>query len=264
MRRKGILSIGVIMAVLLSSLYAIYSSVGAGGRHEGLGSLLASAQDAKGGESLDPLASEMIIEVLTNTNEWGLAEAFLKDKGFVIDPTGLRAYQYKLDSEVLSVLRGSSGVSANGSTAEIVLVMDSSDRISSWIMVSNLPQETVQGGQSTTSTIPVLAWSNGMPVFYVYFYHLIGGVWVPYHYWWHDSHNHPNWYYSLYNYWWWYYDWYGHEWWPWYDWFFAWYYNVRFCYWSTYFPVSEASPLLGLASIASLLWPWLILRRRRE
>lgn len=105
------------------------------------------------------------------------------------------------------------------------------------MMYTNVGMPGVTGGDPTISDIPVYVWSNGMPVYYVTVWRWFGpGWWVPYHYWWYNSHNHPNWYYSCYNYWWWYYRWYGHPWYKWYNWYYTWWYWRYFYYWSTYFP----------------------------
>ncbi len=204
----------------------------------------------------DALTGRIISDRLMNTPEWGMAESFLANKEYVVDGAYPQTYQAQVNGEVLNIIRGSSIISPDASTAEIVLVENAAGNISAWIMVTNLPPHVDDGIDQTARTIPVAAWSNGKPVFYVHFYHLIRGAWVPFYYWWHEPSNHPNWYYSVYNYWWWYYDWYDIDWWWWYDWFFAWYYGVRFYYWSTWFPIGEP--------IAALLFtiPFLLLGRR--
>jgi hypothetical protein len=105
------------------------------------------------------------------------------------------------------------------------------------MMFTNLGMPGVIGSDPTISDIPVYVWSNGMPVYYVTIWRWMGpGWWVPWHYWWYDSHNHPNWYYSYYNWWWWYYRWWGYTWRPWYNWYYTWWYWRYFYYWSTWFP----------------------------
>jgi len=78
---------------------------------------------------------------------------------------------------------------------------------------------------------------NGMPYFYITTLRWIGGP-VPilyWHYWWFDSHNHPNWYYSHYFWYWRYYGWYLVDWPYWYWWVHGWYYWQYWYFWSTYF-----------------------------
>jgi hypothetical protein len=248
-KNKGLLTIGIFLVLVTASLYVIYSSMdsSSGPRHRGLGSLL----DAGAGANVAELSGEgakQVIDVLQYTPQWTGAIEFLLTKGFHFDPTYMYVYQVNMGGYVLSILRSYSVPSANGTIAEIIMVRDDDGRDSIWIMVTNLPTAISWG--STAAEIPVFTFSNGMPVFFVTFYHLVGDVWIPYHYWWHSAQNHPNWYYSVYKYWWHYYDWYLIDWPFWYDGFFAWYYNIRFYYWSTYFPMSEAAGIMAGLLIA--------------
>jgi hypothetical protein len=81
---------------------------------------------------------------------------------------------------------------------------------------------------------------NGMPYFYIttlrWIGPTIGGRIMYWHYWWYDSHNHPNWYYAHYYWYWQYYGWYMVDWPYWYWWVHGWYYWQYWYYWSTYFP----------------------------
>jgi hypothetical protein len=77
---------------------------------------------------------------------------------------------------------------------------------------------------------------NGMPYFYITTLRWIGGQIIYWHYWWYDSHHHPNWYYAHYFWYWQYYGWYMVDWPYWYWWVHGWYYWRYWYYWSTYFP----------------------------
>ncbi len=256
-KRKASLLAGIAIAISLASLYAIYSALEGDSRHEGLGSLLEAGEDAEVAQ-LEGAGAQMVSDYLHATAEYKMAVDFLTAKGMDLDQSQEIAYQANVGGENLSILRALTAVSANGTMAEVILILDQENAVSAWIMSTNLPPETSVGADPKANYIPVYVWSNGMPVFYVYFHHLIGGRWVPYHYLWHDSHDHPNWYYSHYNYWWWYYGWYDIDWPHWHDWFFSWYYNTRLCYWSTWFPIGEpcGTLLAILLSIAipSLAW----------
>lgn len=244
---KGLLTIVTLLAIVMSSLYLIYSSIQneASPRHERLGSLLEIGEGVNVVE-LDGPGRLHVIDFFQNTSEWSMAESFLFDKGFEMDGSFLFAYQANFGEYIISILRAKTEVSSNMSVGEILLATEDSGNISAWIMVTNLPPDTLSGMDPEANSIPVMTYANGMPVFYVSFYHLIQDTWVPYHYWWHNSHDHPNWYYSHYDYWWWYYEWYGIEWVPWYDWFFGWYYHQRFFYWSTWFPIGEPSLVIAI------------------
>ena len=85
---------------------------------------------------------------------------------------------------------------------------------------------------------------NAMPYLYISWY---WWVWAPvarihtWHYWWYDSHSHPNWYWSVY--WWWrtdveYYWLHGGAYKPWWWLFWHWLYWRHWYWWSTYFPYS--------------------------
>jgi hypothetical protein len=90
---------------------------------------------------------------------------------------------------------------------------------------------------------PVI-WVNGMQYFYITtlrWYPTPYAHIVPWHYWWYNSHHHPNWYYAHYFWYWRYWGWYIHDAWPfWYNWAYGWYYWRYWYYWSTYFPWADA------------------------
>ena len=274
-RYKGLLTIGILLLIASSSLYVIYSSIQTVGssQHQSLSSLLAASEGANV-RKLEGTELQEAITQLQALPEWASAESFLSAKGFV-DPSNFDAFEALVAGYVINILRARTEVSANmgKGMAEIILTMDNTGMISAWILVTNLPPETDSffdvffeiDVQQEARSIPVTVWSNGMPVFYVTFYHLIGGVWVPYHYLWNDAENHPNWYYSYYYWWWWYYDWYGIEWVPWYDWFFGWYYHQRFYYWSTWFPIGEPIYVMALfLPILLVLGRWERIRQSVE
>ncbi len=247
-RHRGVLITAALLAVVLSGLYAIYSSMSGGDsdRYTGLGELLESGEGATV-STMEWSEANQFAEWMRGTAEWASAEELLASKGF--DTEGLQTECYRIEYSGLTVnlSRATTATSENGSLAEVVLAVDDSGIISAWILVTNLPPETASGMDPSSKNIPVYAFSNGMPVFFVNLYHLVDGVWGSSRYWWHDSHDHPNWYYSQYDYWWWYYEWHDIPWVPWYDWFFSWYYGQRFYYWSTWFPIDESSAALGLA-----------------
>ncbi len=84
---------------------------------------------------------------------------------------------------------------------------------------------------------------NGMPYFYITTLRWIGpwpgGRILYWHYWWFDSHHHPNWYYSHYYWYWRYYGWSAWPWPYWYWWVHGWYYWRYWYFWSTWFPWLE-------------------------
>jgi hypothetical protein len=77
---------------------------------------------------------------------------------------------------------------------------------------------------------------NGVPYFYITTLQVVSDRLVHWHYWWYDSHHHPDWYYSLYRHYWDYTDLRGYSWPGWYHWVYGWYYWRFWYYWSTWFP----------------------------
>ena len=77
---------------------------------------------------------------------------------------------------------------------------------------------------------------NGMPYFYITTLQIVYGRIVVWHYWWFDSHHHPNWYYSCFRHYWDYYAFVDHAWPWWQHWAYGWYYWRFWYFWSTYFP----------------------------
>jgi hypothetical protein len=77
---------------------------------------------------------------------------------------------------------------------------------------------------------------NNMPYFYITTLHVVAGRIVYWHYWWYDSHHHPNWYYAYYLHYWDYYFYHGYDWTWWYHWAYGWYYWRFWYYWSSWFP----------------------------
>ena len=254
---KRLVTVAVLLMISTSSLYVIYSSIqdGEPSRHQALGSLLAVGEETQV-RRLEGTEGSQVMSQIQALPEWASALDFLSAKEILIDPASAEVYEAMVSGYVLSILRAGSQYSPHMSTGmgEIIIVMDDAGMIFAWILVTNLPPlkadsffdvfYEVDLPPTESASVPVTTWSNGLPVFYVSFYHFIGGMWVPYHYWWNEAENHPNWYYSYYNWWWWYYQWHGYYWIPWFDWFFSWYYRERFYYWSTWFPVGE--PLVGL------------------
>ena len=81
---------------------------------------------------------------------------------------------------------------------------------------------------------PILV--NGMPYFYISTLQVIHGRIVYWHYWWFDSHHHPNWYYAYYRTYWTHFYQIGIPWPGWHQWAYGWTYWRFWYYWSTYFP----------------------------
>lgn len=77
---------------------------------------------------------------------------------------------------------------------------------------------------------------NGMPYFYITTLQVVNRRIVHWHYWWFDSHHHPNWYYAYYQHYWNFHYHFGLLWPPWHHWAYGWYYWRFWYYWSTYFP----------------------------
>jgi hypothetical protein len=72
------------------------------------------------------------------------------------------------------------------------------------------------------------------PSFFIRAYYWVDGRIFWWHYWWYDSHNHPNWYYSWWYWHWWYYWDHDYPWYPWYTWYYSWFYWDYWWYWSTW------------------------------
>ncbi len=84
---------------------------------------------------------------------------------------------------------------------------------------------------------------NGMPYFYITTLQVIDGRIVHWHYWWFDSHHHPNWFYACYRTYWTHFYQVGILWPWWHQWAYGWTYWRFWYYWSTYFP--WAAPVGG-------------------
>jgi hypothetical protein len=79
---------------------------------------------------------------------------------------------------------------------------------------------------------------TGMPYFYITTLRWIGRP-IYWHYWWFNSHHHPNWYYSHYYWYFKYYVWYDWDQPFWWWWAYGWYYWRYWYYWSTWFPWAD-------------------------
>jgi hypothetical protein len=131
-----------------------------------------------------------------------------------------------------------SDMGPNGTRALIVVAFDPSPSGSNIVMgaITNLlPPEQVPG-------VDPYIIVNAMPYVYITWY---WWVWTPvarlhtWHYWWYDSHSHPNWFWGVY--WWWrtdveYYWLKGGPYVSWWWFFWHWTYWRHWHWWSTYFP----------------------------
>ncbi len=241
---------------MILGLYAIYSSIASPfseGR-DGLGELLEAGGDGKV-SLLNGSEASGVMELLRGTGEWNMALEYLMSKGFDVDSLYVECYRVQHIDMIINLSRSILTEKENGSIAEFVIASDQAGMVSAWIIITNIPLKKVNGGKTPSNRIPVQTFSNGMPVFYVNFYHLVNGKWLSSNYWWHNSHDHPNWYYSQYEYWHTYYKWHDIPWISWYDWFFSWYYGNRFNYWSTWFPIQEpTTEVIGLVLFISLIF----------
>jgi len=248
MRLSGSAAIFALATLCAAGLYIAYDVTSASPelpatmppRIETLGELL----DVKNNVAIKPMGpadTDAYVGQVIPSEPWRDAEMALTKKGLLLDMATFEAFVAQVDDTTVSVVSAETHA-VNGTYGVIIYARDAQGNVAAWYMITNIGQKSVVGADPTISTIPVYVWSNGMPVYFVSIWHWMGpGWWVPYHYWWHDSHNHPNWYYSYYNYWWWYHYWYDYpvyihyKWFPWYNWYYAWFYWRYFYYWSTYF-----------------------------
>jgi hypothetical protein len=240
MRHTRLLAALLCLALGAAAVYVSYDSVrsadpgGTAPRVETLGELLDPQNDVSIRE-MEPALQDLYVGDVMQHPAFLDTEAFFLAKDLVWDWGSTEALEVHIDGSMITVFSVET-FPCNGTYGVYVFARDEQGGHLIWRMVTNIGQKSVEGGDPTISDIPVYVWSNGMPVYYVYVWQWFGGIWHPYHYWWHNSHNHPNWYYSYYNYWWWRYCWYDYYWAPWYNWFYTWYYWRFFYYWSTWFP----------------------------
>lgn len=242
MKTSSSLAVLTCVAAIAGAVYLAYDATGAGStgaptseRITSLGELIAP-QESVILREMDPAELDTFYGSVIGHPAFAEAEEFFQQKGLPPwDPASHEAVVATVDGTTVQIWSQETHP-ANGTYGVFVFAKDEEGSHQIWRMVTNIGQKSIEGGDPTISDIPVYVWSNGMPVYYVSIWHWIGGYWYPYHYWWHNSHNHPNWYYSYYNHWWWRHYWYGYAWAPWYDWCYAWFYWRYFNYWSTYFP----------------------------
>lgn len=248
MRFSKSLAVLACMMFGAAGLYMAYDSTSAGSmeagalppRIGGLGDLLNPSEDV-GIREMPPQDQETWIGEVMSHPAYLEAQMALEYKGFQLDCTTRETLIAMVDGTPVRIFTIET-VAVNGTYGVIAFASDDLGNMEAWYMITNIGQKSIMGTDPTISTIPVYTWSNGMPVYFVSIWQWWGYTrWVPYHYWWHNSHNHPNWYYSYYNYWWWYHQWYDYPsgilcWYGWTNWYYCWFYWRYFYYWSTHFP----------------------------
>jgi hypothetical protein len=222
-------------------------------------------------EDLSGEEKDKVVDKLMQRPEVSELGSALSEKGFVLDPTGAEAMRVTMCKRVylplvlknyadagvrLLVGEGKGGASpvigmwAPGPCIIEMMVVPTSSatpELSAYLVAMVADDGTAFFQAHHTNLDPMLAEVpdppievNGMPYFYVTTLHWIGpsdlGLIVPWHYWWYDSHHHPNWYYACYQQYWGYYASAGVPWPWWHHWVYGWYYWRFWYYWSTWFP----------------------------
>ena len=180
------------------------------------------------------------LDMLTHREETIALIDAMADKGFEFaDPTFAEVMRVEIacPSEPPTVVTAMSWpVQANELSAAITAMVDEQDMGFFQAHHTNLDPNLAE-----VPDPPIIV--NGMPYFYITTLRWINGRIIRWHYWWFDSHHHPNWYYSHYYWYWWYYRWYDVYWPYWYCWTHGWYYWRYWYYWSTWFPwVAPVAP----------------------
>ena len=253
MRLSKSLAVFACIIACVAGLYITYETTRAESvetmtmpaRLKGLGDLLNPPNDV-GINQLNPQNMENLRGEVQQSSPFADAAAALEAKGLLWDYSTEEAFIVIIDAAPLHIYCLET-IPVNCTYGVFLYARDELGNTEIWYMITNIGQKSIMGTDPTISTIPVYTWANGMPVYFVSVYHWFGqniyspGWWVPYHYWWHNSHNHPNWYYSYYNHWWWYHYWYDYpywgfyRWYPWSNWYYCWFYWRYFNYWSTHF-----------------------------
>ncbi len=240
-------SLAVLACIVIgaAALYFSYEASSAGSvaandmnhRLPDLGSLLNPTDKVSIREFPDPVLYNDFVGSVHQHPAFLDAQDLFLSKGMEWDYASEEAFQAHMDMDGVVVdVYTIETFPYEGSYGVFTLARDNQGYHHISKMLTNIGRKAVIGDDPIVSEIPVYVYANGMPVYYVYVWHWIGGWWYPYYYWWHDSHNHPNWYYSYYNYWWWRYYWYDYYWVPWFNWYYCWWYWRYFYYWSTWFP----------------------------
>ena len=190
-------------------------------------------------ELIDFWSGTVHLEDLSGADRAAAIEEALDDEGMEAVSEALEQEGYDLDQEQAEAI----GVSFD-------------DPEQPELTIVSIPSEPGPEGNKATAIVAIPESGNPLPVGYITNIAVIGGqgspvvhpaffiravCWVDgrliwWHYWWYDSHNHPNWYYS-----WWYWHWgyyweHDYLWYPWYTWFYSWFYWHYWWYWSTWWP----------------------------
>jgi hypothetical protein len=192
-------------------------------------------------EDLEGAERDQEIQAIVGTDDYKNISHALGQKGYnfdveqatvsVVSSTAFGGFS----GTVMSVW--SSNIGPNGTRAFIAAAIINTTTLCVGGITNLLPPDQIPG-------IDPYIIVNAMPYLYISLY---WWVWAPiakvhiWHYWWYDSHSHPNWYWGVY--WWWRTDvdyyWitpgYG-AWLPWWWWFWHWFYWRHWYWWSTYFP----------------------------
>jgi len=253
MRFSKSLAVLACIVTCMAGLYITYETTSAGSvetmtmppRIGGLGELLNPTNDVGINHMTGPNGDALSGEVWQSL-PYAEVSAAMEAKGLTWDESTVETLIVMFDGTPLYIFTVETAP-VNCTYGVFLYARDDLGNTEIWYMVTNIGQKSIMGTDPTISTIPVYTWANGMPVYFVSVYHWVGtdiympGRWVPYNYWWHNSHSHPNWYYSYYNHWWWYHYWYDYpyfgyyRWYPWSNWYYCWFYWRYFNYWSTHF-----------------------------
>lgn len=196
----------------------------------------------------------IILDRLTARCEFLELASAMESKGFLFDPAApaqVMRITIEGESGLPTVLEGftmSTTHTVDALSGALTIIEDMSD-----------PERLAFAQAHHTNLDPHLAevpdppiTFNDMPYFYIttlrWVGPCIGGQIIYWHYWWFDSHHHPNWYYSHYFWYWqhWSWYWYPVDWpWPyWYHWVYGWYYWKYWYFWSTWFPWADYPTVL--------------------
>ncbi len=218
---------------------------------------------------------DTVRRLVDERTEAGMLEAELAAKGFTLDRTLAEAMRVSLCNRLYLpvVLKAYSGEAAgvapllgggglelaqehvDGPCAIHIVVVpatpppESTEGLAAFLVAMLADDGTTFYQAHHTNLDPHLAQApdppivmNNMPYFYVTTLQVIHGRIVPWHYWWFDSHHHPNWYYACYQHYWSYYHHGGLRWSAWHHWAYGWVYWRFWYYWSTWFPWAPQGP----------------------
>ena len=194
-----------------------------------------------------------ILDRLTARCEFLELASTMESKGFVFNPaTPAQVMRISIEDEsgLATVLEGftmSTTHTVDALSGALTIIEDMSD-----------PERLAFAQAHHTNLDPHLAEVpdppiifNNMPYFYITTLRWVGpcdvGRITYWHYWWFNSHHHPNWYYSHYFWYWQHWSWYWSVDWPWpywYHWVYGWYYWNYWYYWSTWFPWADYPTVL--------------------